>query len=125
MTGSTSAAAPAASPNKLITNTAGSSGKGNGANGILVVGSGNGSGNPIELDGNTTKGNTLNGIKVTGGGTLATGHQLKNNISGGSGGDDNGDYEFVIGANNVDSGGNKANGVAITFTAAGGNFGTP
>ena len=38
---------------------------------------------------------------------------------------DNGDCEYDLAAGNVDAGGNDANGAAITFTAAGGVFGTP
>jgi hypothetical protein len=39
--------------------------------------------------------------------------------------DGNGDYEYDIAADNVDAGNNDANGAGITFTAAGGQFGTP
>ena len=99
----------AASPNRLYQNLAGSSGKGNGGDGIRISSDIGNTAGVIELESNTTKGNTLAGIKV-----LGSAHQLKNNLSGGSGGDDNGGLEFQVVAGNIDSGGNKANGVAVS-----------
>jgi hypothetical protein len=52
------------------------------------------------------------------------GHQIANNVSGGtgtyaSGGRDNGKCEFLVSiAGNFNSGGNTANGVAVTVAAA-------
>ena len=51
---------------------------------------------PIEINGNTVRANKLNGIYVR-----RRGHQLANNVSGGtgtyaSGGQDNGKCEFLV-----------------------------
>ena len=100
----------AASPNVIVSNLSGASGKGNGGDGIRVNASDIGkAGGVIELETNTTKGNTKAGIKV-----LGTAHELKGNLSGGSGGDDNGGCEFQVVAGNIDLGGNKANGAAMS-----------
>jgi hypothetical protein len=107
----------AAKPNKLIKNVCGDGDKGNGANGILVAGLGNGTSSPIELDQNTTQANVNDGIKITG-----TGHQLKNNVSGGSGSDNNGDCEFNVVAGNFNATGNKANGVTVLPNTNGAAF---
>jgi hypothetical protein len=86
------------------------SGKGNAGNGILVSGPGNGAANPIELEQNTVKANGLVGIRITG-----TGHQLKNNVSGGTGsGETNVGCEFLAGSGNINATGNKANGVTVS-----------
>jgi hypothetical protein len=99
----------AAKPNIVVKNDAGDRNKGNAGNGIVVAGVGNGTGSPIEIDSNTVKQNGLVGIKVTG-----TGHQLKNNESGGSGDQNNGGCEFNVGAGNFNATGNKANGTTVT-----------
>ncbi len=84
-------------------------GKGNAGNGILVSGPGNGTANPIELEQNTAKANGLVGIQFTG-----SGHQLKNNVSGGTGsGETNVGCEFLAASGNVNATGNKANGVTV------------
>lgn len=112
-------------PNRLLKNRAGDKGKGNLMHGIMVNGSdaGNGASNPIELEENTTKANKLDGIRV-----LGSGHQLKKNISGGSGsypsGEDNGDWEYYLGAGNINAGGNKTNNAIIPLVIPGGT-GTP
>jgi hypothetical protein len=96
-------------PNVLKKNNSGDVGKGNRANGILLGGTGNGIGSPVEVEENTTKSNGQNGIKIT-----ASGHQLKNNVSGGSSSnEDNGDCEFIIASGNFNATGNKSNGVTI------------
>ncbi len=97
-----------AKPNRLLKNVAGDSNKGNGGNGFLLSGIGNGNSVPIELEQNTAKKNTLDGIRVNG-----TGWQLKNNISGGSASEDNGDCEFRVIAGNFNATGNKANNTTI------------
>lgn len=103
----------AASANVVVKNDVGDRGKGNLGNGILVAGVGSGTSNPIEISENTVKGNKLVGIKVTG-----TGHQLKNNTSGGSGayasgGEKNGEYAFSVVTGNFNATGNKANGTTV------------
>jgi hypothetical protein len=86
------------------------SGKGNTGNGVLVSGPGNGTASPIELEQNTVKGNGLVGIYLTG-----SGHQLKNNQSGGTGsGETNVGCEFLAVSGNVNATGNKANGVTVS-----------
>jgi hypothetical protein len=83
--------------------------KGNGGNGILVAGPGNGATTPIELEENTVKANSLAGIRITG-----TGHQLKNNVVGGTAsGEPNTGCEFQAVAGNLNATGNKANGVTV------------
>ena len=108
MTGGTGA-----KPNVLLKNVAGDKNKGSMGNGIMVGGAGNGNPNPIELEQNTAKANKNNGIQVDG-----TGHQLKNNVSGGSGaypaGEDNGKCEFQTSASNYNATGNNANGTTIS-----------
>jgi len=114
----------ASAPNVLSKNVAGDKGnKGNLGNGIVVGGTGNGKTSPVEIEENTAKSNKLDGIKVSG-----SGHQLKNNTSGGKNaypaGEDNGDWEYELAVGNFDSGGNKANAVAVTL-ASPGTKGTP
>jgi hypothetical protein len=102
----------AANPNVITNNTVGSGGKGNFGNGIVVTGTGTGTTNPIEINGNTTRSNGLAGIAING-----TQMQLANNVSGGSGaypgGQNNRKCEFLVGANNYNAGGNTAIGVLI------------
>jgi hypothetical protein len=93
----------AGSPNVLKLNLAGAAQKGNGGNGIVVAGNGNGAGAPIEIEQNTTQGNTRAGIKVTG-----SGHQLKNNVSGGFGTKNNSSCEYDVAAGNINATGNKS-----------------
>jgi hypothetical protein len=99
-------------PNVLYKNAAGDRGKGNGGNGISVDSLGNGNSSPVEIELNTVKANRGIGIRVIG-----TGHQLKDNASGGTGGfpggDDNGKCEFAVPSGNFNATGNKANGAAI------------
>ncbi|MCX7766868.1 MAG: glycoside hydrolase family 55 protein, partial [Candidatus Sumerlaeia bacterium] len=115
----------ASAPNRLLKNRAGDKGKGNQMHGIMINASdaGNGASNPIELEENTTKANKLDGIRM-----LGSGHQLKKNISGGSGsyptGEDNGDWEYYLGAGNINAGGNKTNNALIPLVIPGGT-GTP
>jgi hypothetical protein len=98
-----------AKPNVLKKNRNGDVGKGNGANGILLGGTGNGIGSPVELEENTTKSNGQNGIKIT-----ASGHQLKKNQSGGSASSEkNGSCAFSVVSGNFNSLGNTSNGVTI------------
>jgi hypothetical protein len=93
--GINAAGGTSAKPNVIYKNTAGDRGKGNAGNGISVASAGNGNTNPVEIELNTVKSNGANGIRVAG-----TGHQLKDNASGGSGGfpggDDNGKCEFAV-----------------------------
>jgi hypothetical protein len=100
----------------------GDGGKGNFGNGIVVGGAAadaaNGTAAPIEITGNTVRSNGLNGIWVNKGGTSSsTGHQLANNVSGGSGaypgGQDNRQCEFSVVASNFNALGNTANGAAV------------
>jgi hypothetical protein len=99
-----------AMPNVLKKNRSGDVGKGNGGNGILLDGTGNGMGAPVELEENTTKSNARNGIRITG-----SGHQLKKNVSGGSSSSEkNGACPYSVAAGNFNSLGNTANGVAIS-----------
>jgi hypothetical protein len=70
----------AASPNVVRANVAGAPYRGNVGSGIVVAGTGNGGANVVEVVSNTTQSNGTYGIRVTG-----TGHQLKNNASGGTG----------------------------------------
>ena len=89
----------AAKPNVISNNNVGDSGKGNLGDGILVGAAadvGNGTTDPIEINGNTVRANKLNGIEVK-----TAGHQIANNVSGGtgtyaSGGQDNGKCEFLV-----------------------------
>jgi hypothetical protein len=96
-------------PNVLRQNSVGDRNKGNSGNGIVVTGPGNGATAPIELESNTTRSNGLAGIVVTG-----TGHQLKNNRSGGTGsGETNVGCEFQVVSGNVNNTGNTSNGAAV------------
>lgn len=82
-----------ASPNVMYKNKVGDRGKGNGGNGIIVSGTGNGNLPPTEIERSVVKANGLDGIKVTG-----SGHQLKSNQSGGGGSDESnggGEYDLV------------------------------
>jgi uncharacterized repeat protein (TIGR01451 family) len=106
----------AASPNVVKNNDVGDRGKGNGGNGILYAGAGNGttSPGPVEIENNTVKSNVLAGIKVTG-----TACQIKNNVSGGSGDQTNGDCEYDLASGNIDAGGNDADGAGVALTIPG------
>ena len=110
--GINAAGGTSAKPNVIYKNAAGDRGKGNAGNGINLASAGNGNTSPVEIELNTVKSNGGNGIRVAG-----TGHQLKDNASGGSGGfpggDDNGKCEFAVVSGNFNATGNKANGVAI------------
>ena len=102
-----------AKPNLITKNKVGDKGKGNLGNGIVVAGVGNGTASPNEIEENTVKGNKGIGISVTG-----SGHQLKDNTSGGtsaqsSGGDKNGGCAFSVATGNLNATGNKANGTSI------------
>jgi hypothetical protein len=97
-----------ATPNVIKKNRMGSTGKGNGGNGLLVGGTGNGTPDPVEIEQNRAYSNGLNGISAVG-----SGHELKQNISGGSAAQKNGRCEFDVAAGNFSAGGNKANGVAV------------
>jgi hypothetical protein len=100
--------------NLITNNIVGDRGKGNLGDGIVVTADvGNGTAAPVEIAGNTVRSNKLYGIHVT-----AAGHQLANNVSGGtgsyaSGGQDNGKFEFLVTTGNFNAGGNVANGTTI------------
>jgi Right handed beta helix region len=102
-----------AGPNVLLKNAVGERGKGNGGNGIFIDNDvGNGTPDPVELDSNIVRSNALDGILI---GTLATGHELRKNSSGGSGDQANGGCAFNNkGANNLNATGNTANNRNIT-----------
>jgi hypothetical protein len=62
-------------------------------------------------------------VRVTG-----SGHQLRDNASGGAGDLDNGGCEFAVSAGNLDAGGNRVNGIAVDGSGGGfptGCLGTP
>jgi hypothetical protein len=98
------------SPNVVKKNVSGDrSGKGNFGYGIYISGPGNGSASPLEVEQNTVKANGLAGIKIAG-----AGHQLKNNISGGTGsGETNVGCEFDAAPGNINATGNKSDGIAV------------
>ncbi len=80
-------------------------GTGNKGDGIRVDGS-NG-----PMSENVSKANTLVGIRVTG-----TGHELKKNKSGGTGNQNNGSCQYVVGASNANGGSNtSSNNATFTF----------
>jgi parallel beta-helix repeat protein len=87
---------------RLRTNSA----EGNAAGGFLVSGSGN------VLDGNDARSNNGPGFDITGSGNV-----LDTNAAERSEGP-----EFAIAPDNVDDGGNRANGTRFSFTASGGAF---
>jgi parallel beta-helix repeat protein len=95
-------------PVVLRRNQVGDRDRGNGGHGIVVTGTGNGAGDPVELDENDVAGNLGDGVRVTG-----AGHQLRDNRSGGAGDLDNGGCEFGVGPGNIDAGGNRANDVPL------------
>jgi Right handed beta helix region len=97
-----------ARPNVIQRNQVGDVGKGNGGNGLLVSGTGNGVADPVEVEENRAQSNGRNGIEVVG-----EGHELKKNVSGGSAAQDNGACELKVAARNFNAGGNTANAVAI------------
>jgi hypothetical protein len=105
----------AAAPNVISNNNVGDRGKGNLGNGIIVgnaADAGNGISSPVEIDSNTVRANKLAGIRVA-----TAGHQLRNNVSGGTGaypsGQDNGNCEYLVVTGNFNTGGNYANGTLI------------
>ena len=113
----------ASRPVVIRNNRVGDRDRGNGAHGIVVAGSGNGAGGPVEIGENDVAGNLGDGVRVTG-----TGHQLRDNASGGVGDLDNGGCEFAVSAGNLDAGGNRVNDVPIAGVTGGfpaGCLGTP
>jgi hypothetical protein len=78
----------------------------NDEDGISILGNNN------DLNGNTSNNNGGIGFNIDG-----TGNKLLSNRASGNGG-----FEFDIGPSNIDRGGNQANGVNISFGAAGGQF---
>jgi|KBSSwiStaDraftv2_1062776.scaffolds.fasta_scaffold20231_3 parallel beta-helix repeat protein len=107
----------ASGPNVVRKNQVGDRDRGNGGHGIVVAGTGNGGGGPVEIDENDVAGNVGDGVRVTG-----SGHQLRDNASGGAGDLDNGGCEFAVSAGNLDAGGNRVNGVSVD--GSGGSFPT-
>jgi SdrD B-like domain/Right handed beta helix region len=92
-------------------NIAGDTGTGNAADGIRVDGS-NG-----PMSENVSKANSRAGIRVTG-----TGHKLAKNRSGGTGNQENGSCQYVVGVSNVNGGSNTSSNYApFTFTDTGAN----
>jgi hypothetical protein len=98
----------AAAPNVLKANTAGGPYLGNGGNGIVLGGTGGGAGDPVEVENNKTFGNYLAGVKV-----LGQGHQLRGNVSGGTGLKSNGGCEFEVTAGNLNATGNLAGSTGV------------
>ena len=96
----------ASGPVVVRKNQVGDRDRGNGGHGIVVAGAGNGGGGPVEIDENDVAGNLGDGVRVTG-----SGHQLRDNASGGAGDLDNGGCEFAVSAGNLDAGGNRVNGI--------------
>jgi hypothetical protein len=96
----------AASPNVIAENLVGDRAKGNQGYGIFVFADvGSGGAGAVELDDNTVMANVLDGIHLT---ASATGHDLRNNVSGGTATQTNGNCEFNVSAGNFNRGGNKA-----------------
>ncbi len=92
----------AAAPNILRRNQAGAPYRGNGGNGILLGGAGTGASDPVEVEGNWTYSNRLAGIRIGG-----TGHQLRGNVSGGSGPfEANAGCQFEVAEGNINGSGN-------------------
>jgi hypothetical protein len=113
MTGGTAAA-----PNVVAENLVGDYRKGNRGHGIFVFADvGSGGAGPAELNENTVRANVLDGIHLA---ASATDHGLRNNVSGGTASQDNGNCEFNVADGNVNLGGNKANATNIS-----GAFGSP
>ena len=108
----------ASGPVVVRKNQVGDRDRGNGGHGIVVAGTGNGDGGPVEIDENDVAGNLGDGVRVTG-----SGHQLRDNASGGAGDLDNGGCEFAVSAGNLDAGGNRVNGVPVDG-GPGGSFPT-
>lgn len=101
----------AAAPNVIAENLAGDRSKDNGGHGIFVfadVGSGNGG--TIEIDKNTVRDNALDGIHLA---ASATGHDLRNNVSGGTAAQSNEGCEFNVAPGNFNRSGNKANATTV------------
>jgi hypothetical protein len=102
-------------PNVITKNLVGEYAAGNLGDGIAVRGGlGNGLGTPIEIEKNTVRANGGAGIVID---TLAAGHDLRNNVSGGMSRDDNQGCEYVVAPGNFNSGGNQANRTKIPVTA--------
>jgi hypothetical protein len=93
----------ASQPNVVKLNVSGSPVGGNHGIGLVLGGVGNGSAGPIEVEGNTVQTNVMGGIRVTG-----SGHQLKNNVSGGFLNLDNTGCNYSVAPGNLNAGGNKA-----------------
>src|SRR5205085_1134658 len=87
----------------LKLNVAGGSNRGNQGTGIVLGGTGNGNASPVELEANTAQSNASGGITVTG-----TGHQLKDNVSGGFLNLDNTGCNYNVASGNFNATGNKA-----------------
>ena len=104
----------ASGPVVVRKNRVGDRDSGNAGHGIVVAGAGNGGGGPVEIDENDVAGNLGDGVRVTG-----SGHQLRDNASGGAGDLDNGGCEFAVSAGNLDAGGNRVNGVSVDGGPAG------
>jgi hypothetical protein len=108
----------AAAPNVIAENVVGDRSKGNGGYGIFVFSDiGSGAGGSAELDKNTVRANALDAIHLA---ASATGHDLRNNVSGGTASQDNLNCEYNISAGNFNLGGNKSNSKNIT-----GAYGSP
>ena len=105
----------ASGPVVIRNNRVGDRDRGNGGHGIVVAGTGNGVAGPVEIDENDVAGNLGDGVRVTG-----SGHQLRDNASGGVGDLANGGCEFAVSAGNFDAGGNRVNGVAVDGGSGGG-----
>jgi parallel beta-helix repeat protein len=108
----------ASGPVVVRKNRVGDRDRGNAGHGIVVAGAGNGAGSPVELDENDVAGNRGDGVRVTG-----SGHQLRDNASGGAGDLDNGGCEFAVSDGNLDAGGNRVNGIPVDG-GSGGSFPT-
>jgi hypothetical protein len=109
----------AAGPNILRRNKAGSPYLGNGGNGILLGGTGSGLADPVEVDANQTYSNGLAGLKITG-----SGHELRDNVSGGWPLKSNGGCEYAVAGGNFNATGNLA-GASAVAGADGSPFPTP
>ena len=91
----------ATNPNIVKNNVAGGPYLGNIGNGIVLSGTGKGAAGPVDLDANTAQNNGLDGFKVPG-----TGHQLRNNVSGGLNRSNNA-CQYEVAAGNINATGNK------------------
>ena len=103
-------------PNVLKGNTAGSVGGANSRNGIMLDGTGPGISGLIDFEANTAQGNSRDGFKITG-----SGHQLKDNKSGGFNDQSNSTCQYEMAPGNVNATGNM-NGASIVAGANGSPF---